>query len=107
MLATLLFAGVVPTPALDFLIDYGWEKLFQDKDGISIELIQNSFDCCGLNSVDDRSYPFFGIPGGSCAEIYGRTKGCRAPWQSAMQATSGIDFGVVLAVGLMQVCCAP
>ncbi|KAK2593352.1 hypothetical protein QQS21_008927 [Conoideocrella luteorostrata] len=102
ILATLLLEGVVPSPALDFLIDYEWEKLYQAKDANYIMYIQDNFDCCGLNSVDDRAYPFFYVPGGTCAEMHGRTAACRQPWQRALQFFSGIDFGIVVLVGLMQ-----
>ena len=84
MLATLLFAGVVPSPALDFLVDYEWDKLYRAKDADFIKLIQDTYRCCGLNDVHDRAYPFFHIPGGSCAELHGRTTPCRRPWQAAL-----------------------
>ncbi|KHN98304.1 tetraspanin Tsp3 [Metarhizium album ARSEF 1941] len=102
VLATLLLGGVVPSPALEFLIDYGWDKLYQAKNADCIVLIQDTYNCCGLNSVDDRAYPFHNVPGGTCAEIHGRTKACRQPWTGALRAASGIDFGVVAVVGLMQ-----
>jgi hypothetical protein len=93
----------VPSPALYFLVEYEWDKLYQAKDADYIMLIQDTYDCCGLNSVDDRAYPFFYVPGGTCAEIHARTRACRGPWMGALQAASGIDFGVVVVVGLMQV----
>ncbi|KID97987.1 tetraspanin Tsp3, partial [Metarhizium majus ARSEF 297] len=103
ILATLLLEGVVPSPALEFLIDYEWDKLYQAKNADYIEYIQDTYSCCGLNSVDDRAYPFSNVPGGTCAEIHGRTRACRGPWTLALQAASGVDFGVVVIVGLMQI----
>ncbi|TWU74083.1 hypothetical protein ED733_004399 [Metarhizium rileyi] len=102
ILATLLFEGVVPSPALEFLVDYEWDKLYEAKDADYIKLIQDTYSCCGLNSVDDRAYPFFHVPGGTCAEINERTRACREPWTAALQIASGIGFGVVVVVGLMQ-----
>lgn len=101
VLAALLLEGVVPSPALDFLLEHEWDSLFAARDGESIRLVQDTYRCCGLDAPDDRAYPFGGAR--SCAEVYGRTDSCMAPWRSAMQATSALDFGVVLAVGLMQV----
>lgn len=104
VLATLLLEGVVPSPALDFLVDYEWDKLYQAKEASYILTIQDNYDCCGLNAVDDRAYPFFHVPGGgTCAEIHGRARSCREPWQQGLQFFSGIDLCVVVVVGLMQV----
>ncbi|KAJ6439563.1 tetraspanin Tsp3 [Purpureocillium lavendulum] len=69
-------------------------------EGVSIRLVQDTYHCCGLMDVDDRAYPF---DGQTCAQLYGRTESCEAPWKSAMQVTSAVDFGVVIVVGLMQI----
>ncbi|PFH62319.1 hypothetical protein XA68_14179 [Ophiocordyceps unilateralis] len=101
VLATaLLLRGVVPSPfVVDVLLDDRWRALFQDRDALRIELLQDSFNCCGFRAVDDRAFPFTGQ---SCVDEYHRHISCRDPWASAMQATSALDFAVVLAVGLMQ-----
>ncbi|GJN74172.1 hypothetical protein PLICBS_008261 [Purpureocillium lilacinum] len=101
VLATLLFEGLVPSPALDYLLDYEWGRLYDARDGESIRLVQDTYRCCGLRAVDDRAYPFEGAQ--TCAEMYGRATSCEVPWKSAMQVTSGVDFGVVVVVGLMQI----
>ena len=103
IMATLLLEGIVPSPALDFLIEYEWGKLYAARDEARMQVIQDTYNCCGLNDVDDRAVPIVSIPGGSCAELFGRTMSCRGPWQAAMQVTSAVDFGVVVVVGLMQV----
>ncbi|KAG5978909.1 hypothetical protein E4U54_007003, partial [Claviceps lovelessii] len=102
ILATLLLESVVPSPVLDFLVDYEWDLLYRAGDAGHVLNIQDTYDCCGLNAVDDRAYPFLDGPGGTCAEIHARTRSCRQPWQRALQYFSGIDFGVVLVVALMQ-----
>ncbi|UNI20294.1 hypothetical protein JDV02_006394 [Purpureocillium takamizusanense] len=102
VLATLLFEGLVPSPALDYLVDYEWGRLYDARDAQSIRLIQDTYRCCGLRAVDDRAYPFDDGPR-ACADVYGRVASCEAPWKSAMQITSAVDFGVVLVVGLMQI----
>ncbi|PNY27096.1 Uncharacterized protein TCAP_02970 [Tolypocladium capitatum] len=101
VLATLLLEGVVPSPALDFLLEHEWDALFAARDGESIRLVQDTYRCCGLRALDDRAYPFGGAA--SCADMYNRGESCMAPWRGAMQATSAVDFGVVLAVGLLQI----
>ncbi|RCI11354.1 hypothetical protein L249_7133 [Ophiocordyceps polyrhachis-furcata BCC 54312] len=100
-----LLRGLVPSPlVVDFLLDARWNHLFLGRrrgDAASpIELVQDSFDCCGFRTLDDRAFPFDGPP--SCADEYHRVRPCRIPWARAMQATSAIDFAVVLTVGLMQ-----
>ncbi|KJZ80496.1 hypothetical protein HIM_00346 [Hirsutella minnesotensis 3608] len=101
ILATLLLEGVVPSPVLDFLLDSEWGAMVDARSAGPIELIQDTYDCCGLNAVDDRAYPFSGNT--TCAVEYARVRSCGQPWRSAMQATSALDFAVVLAVGLMQI----
>ncbi|KND94492.1 hypothetical protein TOPH_00955 [Tolypocladium ophioglossoides CBS 100239] len=101
VLAALLLQGVVPSPALDFRLEHQWDTLFAARDGRSMRLVQDTYRCCGLDALHDRAYPFGAAE--SCADLYRRTEPCMAPWRSAMQATSAVDFGVVLAVGLMQI----
>ncbi|RDA88452.1 hypothetical protein CP532_6689 [Ophiocordyceps camponoti-leonardi (nom. inval.)] len=95
-----LLHGLVPSPlVVDFLLEERWNDLFLTGGRDSpLELVQDSFDCCGFRTVDDRAFPF----GRSCAEEYHRVSACRIPWAKAMQTTSAIDFAVVLTVGLMQ-----
>jgi hypothetical protein len=76
-------------------------SMFRAKDAKNIRAIQDVLECCGFNSVRDRAYPF-GQPS-ACAETYGRTQSCAQAWKGAMQTSAGIDFGVVLAVAILQV----
>ncbi|POR37768.1 Uncharacterized protein TPAR_02032 [Tolypocladium paradoxum] len=101
VLAALLLGAAVPSPALDLLLEREWDALFAARDAQSIRLVQDTYACCGLDALDDRAYPFGGPR--TCADMYARSESCMAPWRSAMQATSALDFGVVLAVGLMQI----
>ncbi|RDA91121.1 hypothetical protein CP533_0445 [Ophiocordyceps camponoti-saundersi (nom. inval.)] len=96
-----LLRGLVPSPlVVDFLLEARWDDLFVRRLAGRIELVQDSFDCCGFRTLDDRAFPFDGRL--SCEEEYHRLRPCRDPWARAMQATSAIDFAVVLTVGLMQ-----
>ncbi|KAL2205429.1 hypothetical protein CC79DRAFT_1047952 [Sarocladium strictum] len=74
--------------------------LFRARDAQSIRTIQDVLECCGLNSVRDRAYPF-GQPS-TCKETYGRSRSCREAWTGVMRTSAGVDFGVVLAVALLQ-----
>lgn len=87
-------------------MDGEWELLYEARDGDSIRFVQDTLRCCGYAAVDDRAFPFVnGTAGGdkTCAERYGRERACKVPWRAAMETHSGIAFGVVLTVGLMQV----
>ncbi|KAH7155347.1 hypothetical protein B0J13DRAFT_223766 [Dactylonectria estremocensis] len=103
ILATLLFADVPASQALDCKLDTKWLAMFRAHDAAGIRAIQDAFNCCGLNSVKDRAYPFPGMGASTCAETYGRTLACRAPWKSATQAMSGVDVAALTGVGLMQI----
>lgn len=104
VLATLYAEGFVPSPALECVLEDVWATLYSSHDGMAIKYIQDTLNCCGLNTVKDRAYPFQGQNPSNCAELYGRSAACRAPWESAMQLHSGINFGVVVVVAIMQVC---
>lgn len=82
-------------------------RLFRAHDGATIRRIQDTLDCCGYNSVRDRAFPFTTTAPSTCAETYGRAVACVKPWRGAMQVNSGLEFGIVMAVGLMQVCYIP
>lgn len=105
-LATVLAEGFVPSAALDCVLAGEWEDLYAARDGESIRFVQDTLRCCGYAGVDDRAFPFVEAGGSNetCAEVYGRERSCKAPWRAAMETHSGIAFGVVIAVGLMQVC---
>jgi hypothetical protein len=60
-------------------------------------------DCCGFNSVKDRAYPFPRGAPSTCADTYGRDVACRGLLEKAVRVNAGVDLGVVLAVGVLQV----
>ncbi|OAA79090.1 tetraspanin Tsp3 [Akanthomyces lecanii RCEF 1005] len=102
-LATILAGGFVRSKALDCVLDAEWQALYAARDGESIRFVQDTLRCCGYAAVDDRAFPFQSLIRQTCAEIYGRDRACQGPWRGAMETHSGIAFGVVLAVGLMQI----
>ncbi|KAL7951012.1 hypothetical protein V8C42DRAFT_136194 [Trichoderma barbatum] len=103
ILATLLFQDVVPSTTVECLLDNQWKRLFRAHDGESIRLIQDTLNCCGLNTVKDRAFPFPPADANTCAKTFGRDHACRGPWTTALRSSTGADFGVVIAVGLLQI----
>ncbi|KAJ4857582.1 hypothetical protein T069G_08479 [Trichoderma breve] len=102
ILATLLFEDVIPSTTVDCVMENRWKSMFQAHDGESIRLIQDTLNCCGLNTVRHMPYPFI-KPDTTCSTMYGRDKSCRGPWTAALRSSTGADFGVVIAVGLLQI----
>lgn len=80
-----------------------WLGLWRDKNGEAIRMIQDTLNCCGLNTLKDRAYPISDPR--TCAAMFGRNQVCREPWRSALRSSAGADFGIVIAVGLLQVSC--
>jgi hypothetical protein len=105
VLATLLLSSAVPSAARTCLLASTWQSLFSSKNAASIRRIQDAFECCGFNSVRDRAWPFAEDrgSGSACAERFGRTATCSVSWTAALQRTAGMDSGVVIAVGVLQV----
>ncbi|KAI0392465.1 hypothetical protein F5Y17DRAFT_357001 [Xylariaceae sp. FL0594] len=97
VIATLAFQGFLPGRLLDCGLEGNWQHLWHAHDTRTIERIQNAFDCCGLRSGVDRSWPR-----DQCREIYGRTTSCLQPWRASMQRTSGLEFAIAVIVGLVQ-----
>jgi len=99
IIITLAFQGFLPGQLLDCALNGNWQRLYSNHDRQAIERIQNTFDCCGLKSVKDRTWP----EGNQCHQIYGRNTPCIQPWRASMQRTSGLEFAVAVIVGLIQV----
>ncbi|KAH0523384.1 hypothetical protein TsFJ059_008399 [Trichoderma semiorbis] len=100
ILATLLFEDVIPSTTVDCVMENRWNHMFRAKDE-SIRLIQDTLNCCGLNTVRHQPYPFKDPT--TCSTMYGRNTSCRGPWTAALRSSTGADFGVVIAVGLLQI----
>ncbi|KAJ0165488.1 hypothetical protein CTA2_11094 [Colletotrichum tanaceti] len=100
-IAVLLLQSALPGDDLNCALSTRWQRMFSAKDESSIRSIQDSFDCCGLNSVKDRGWPFAGNV--RCPERFGRDTPCVGPWREATVRNSAIDLGIVLAVGALQV----
>ncbi|RSL90194.1 hypothetical protein CEP51_000870 [Fusarium floridanum] len=102
ILATILFETILPSSTLDCVLETQWMRMFRAHDAGGIQSIQDAYDCCGLNTVKDRAYPFTPGKAKTCAERYERDVACKGPWRGALQKTSGVDLIIVIVVGLMQ-----
>ncbi|KAH6645897.1 tetraspanin [Truncatella angustata] len=102
ILATLAFEGLIPGVNLNCNLHNVWQQLWKSHDSRSIERIQDAFNCCGLVSLRDMSEPHHGTDTGMCSSLYHRSSPCAGPWTSAMQRNSGVEFGVAIAVGILQ-----
>ncbi|GKT56711.1 tetraspanin Tsp3 [Colletotrichum tofieldiae] len=100
-LAVLFLQSALTGDDLNCALSTSWQRMFAGKDESSIRRIQDSLDCCGLNSVKDRAWPFTGNV--QCAERFSRDTPCVGPWREATVRNSAIDLGIVLAVGVLQV----
>lgn len=94
---------ILPPSALKCGLNEKWQLLFVQKDWDAIRAIQDALDCCGLNSVVDRAFPF--VPSGrsNCTEIFGRNKSCFADWRKAEQTNAGLFLLVAFVVFLIKV----
>lgn len=97
IIATLAMTYLVPPSALRCGLTDKWQFLYSEKNENAIRTIQDSFDCCGLNSVVDRAFPFSGGRS-ECAKVYGRNKSCFAAWRKAEQTNAGLLLLVALVV---------
>ncbi|KAI2468410.1 hypothetical protein F4781DRAFT_398205 [Annulohypoxylon bovei var. microspora] len=100
VLATLSAEGFVPGKLLECSLEGNWQRLYSARDGNAIQRIQNSFNCCGLRSNKDRD-----IPGGHCPVKHdnkNKNIECLGPWRAAEQRTAGLEFTVVVVVGILQ-----
>ncbi|OAA65402.1 tetraspanin tsp3 [Niveomyces insectorum RCEF 264] len=107
VLAAFFFAASTPSSVRSCLLSTAWQHLFATKNGAALRRIQDTLDCCGFNSVVDRAWPFAedlnnggGVP---CAERFGRRQACARPWTTTLQRSAGLDGGVAVTVGVLQV----
>ncbi|KAI1471877.1 uncharacterized protein F4812DRAFT_415887 [Daldinia caldariorum] len=98
VLATLAAEGFSSGQVTDCSLELNWQRLYKAKDFRAMSRIQDALNCCGLRSVKDRS-----APNGRCHELHeDRNDFCLTPWRATMQRNSGLEFGVAVAVGLIQ-----
>lgn len=103
IVATLAMTYIVPPLALTCGLEQRWLTLYRENNERAIRNIQDSFDCCGFNSVIDRAYPFNKHAVSDCAKIYGRNKSCVAEWRKAEQTNAGLFLVVAFVVFVVKV----
>lgn len=99
VIATLAFTHMVPSDDLTCLLDRKWSQIWSNKDEGAIKRIQDAHECCGLNSIRDRAWPFPDKDHGTdaCIKAFGRKKSCIGDWRQDEQ----IQAGLLLFVALM------
>lgn len=102
VLATLYATHLVPSESWECGLATRWQRLFRAKDARAVRAVQDALQCCGFRSVRDMAWPFppADIP---CAARFDRALACRGPWGKALRRGAGVELGVVLAVGVLQV----
>lgn len=104
IIATFAITYIVPPSNLQCGLNDRWAKLFREKNWGAIRAVQDSFNCCGLNSVLDRAWPNVDQQRSPCAENYGRSTSCFGPWRQAEQTHAGLLLLVAVVVFIIKVC---
>jgi len=102
IVATLALTYIIPPSSLPCGLETRWQSLFAEKDARAIKAIQNTFDCCGFNSVKDRAWPWGVQHPSACGEVYGRNKSCLGEWRKAEQINAGLFVLVAVFVFIMK-----
>jgi hypothetical protein len=104
VLVTAFSVMILPSEVQKCLLSTQWQRLFSEHDKEAIQAIQDAFDCCGFNNVRDRAFPFPNDQGaGQCVHMYHRTAGCMRAWKSSLQRHAGLEMGIAIALGVIQV----
>ena len=69
----------------------------------AVKAIQESFQCCGRNTVLDKAWPFKG-EAKQCLEIFGWNQPCIGKWRQAEQINAGLLLLVAVLVFILKVC---
>lgn len=101
IVATLALTYILPPSTLQCGLETKWTQLFRVKDGVAIRAIQDAFNCCGLNSVRDKSWPF--TQPATCADTFHRSQSCVAEWRKAEQVNASLLLLVALTVFIIKV----
>ncbi|CZT04600.1 hypothetical protein WAI453_007790 [Rhynchosporium graminicola] len=104
VIATLALTHMVPPDSLICGLESKWQQFWSAHDikaGDSIRTIQDALNCCGFNSLKDRSWPF--TEPATCAKQFRRTQSCAEPWRRAEQINAGLLLLVALTVFIIKV----
>ncbi|KAH7317664.1 hypothetical protein BKA65DRAFT_514929 [Rhexocercosporidium sp. MPI-PUGE-AT-0058] len=104
IIATLALTHMIPPDALLCGLERKWQQFWSAHDahaGKTIRAIQDALNCCGFNSIKDRSWPFTNPA--TCATTFGRTQSCARPWRRAEQINAGLLLLVAVTVFIIKV----
>ena len=92
VLLTLSSIYFIPTPFRAYSLELRWDQLFRSKDESTIQTIQAQLECCGLNSMHDRAWPFpeKGIGAYECEKSQGWDKSCLSSWRNNLIVVSSL-----------------
>lgn len=84
VLATLAGTHISPPLSLDCGLRERWQALFRAKDEERVRMIQDSFQCCGLESTRDMAWPFpqAGRGADACERMFEGRDRCLEPWKA-------------------------
>ncbi|KAI9641057.1 hypothetical protein NHQ30_010485 [Ciborinia camelliae] len=105
IVATLALTYMIPPKSLHCGLEDTWQKLFSSKDERKIRAIQDALNCCGLRSVNDRSWPFRtdAHASGNCVELTNRSQSCFGTWRQAEQINAGLLLIVAIVIFIVKV----
>ncbi|RKF75900.1 putative tetraspanin tsp3 [Golovinomyces cichoracearum] len=103
VIGTLSLTYALPASSLNCALREKWQSLFMAKDELAIRSIQDKLNCCGLNSVRDRAWPFSSNTPSSCSQTFGRSHSCLVPWRNAEQQNATYIFSTVAVVFVTKV----
>ncbi|KAL5331709.1 hypothetical protein ACEPPN_001246 [Leptodophora sp. 'Broadleaf-Isolate-01'] len=104
IIATLALTHMIPPAALLCGLESKWKSWWSAHDanaGEAIRTIQDALNCCGFNTVRDRSWPF--TEPATCAKTFGRTQSCAAPWRRSEQIHAGLLLLVAVSVFIIKI----
>lgn len=92
ILIVLAFVYGLPSSLFTCSLQSRWHHLFQLKNAQAIRAIQDTLQCCGLNSVRDQAWPFPSntIDAGACQRTQGWNVRCLERWSRQASTTAGI-----------------
>jgi hypothetical protein len=103
VVGTLALTYILPPSSLRCGLNDMWQSYFVVKDGHAIQRIQDTFNCCGLNTVLDRAFPFEDQHASQCAQVFGRTESCFGPLRKLEQTQAGLLLLVAVLVFVVKV----
>jgi len=101
VVATLALTHLVPSATLRCGLQEKWTQLWKVKNDNDIRVIQDTFNCCGLNTLLDRSFPF--ADASECSRYFHRTQTCKGAWGQAEQINAGLLLLVAVVVFIIKV----